>query len=148
MDGISSASAVISLAAQLIVTIRDVINFLQEIQDSPEELRCTIGYLDQLRDNLEGAKRLVEERIACVDLPSSVVSIGKALEFCHSKIAPVELFVNRFKGALDSRSFFRKKWASLQYVVKKGEIKRLQNQLRDAIRNLQTALMIDVGWIG
>ena len=148
MDGISSASAVVSLSAQLIVTTRDVINFLREIRDSPEELRCTIELLDLLRGNFEQVKRLVEERSVCVDLPFSVVSISNALMFCESKITLVEQCVNKFKGVLDHRSSARIKWASFKHVLKKGEIKRLQGQLGEARKNLQLSLIIDADGIG
>ena len=148
MDGISSASAVVSLSAQLIVTTRDVINFLREIRDSPEELRCTIDLLDLLRGNFEQVKRLVDERNLCVDHPFSIVHIGNALTFCESKITLVEQCVNKFKGVLDHRSFARKKWASFKHVLKKGEIKRLQDQLGEARGNLQLALDIETNEIG
>lgn len=144
MDGISSASAVISLAAQLIVTTRDVINFLREIQDSPEELRCTIESLELLRGIFEEAKRLVEEQIACVTLPSSIVSISGALKFCESKITTVEQYVNKFKGVFDRQSSVRKKWTSIRHVLGKGEIQRLQDQLKFATENLQAALVINM----
>ena len=148
MDGISSASAVVSLAAQLIVTTRDVINFLREIRDSPEELRYTIELLDLLQDNFGDAKYLVEERNACVDLPSSSASIIKALRFCKSRITLVELCVNKFKGVLDHQSTIRKKWVSFKHVLKKKEIQRLQDQLEHAINVLQTALMTDMNRLG
>ena len=144
MDGISSASAVVSLATQLIVTTRDVTNFLREIQDSPEELRCTIESLDLLRGNFEEVKRLVEEQIACVDLPSSIGSISDALAFCESKIKSVEQLVNKFKGVLSGRSFVRKKWESLKHVLGKREIKRLQYQLKLATETLQLALVTNM----
>ena len=148
MDGISSASAVVSLSAQLIVTTRDVINFLREIRDSPEDLRFTIELLYLLRGNLEQVKRLVEERIVCVGIQSSVVSIGNALSFCEIKIALVEQCVNKFKGVLDHRSSARKKWTSFKHVLKKGEIKRLQGQLGEARNNLCLALAIDADGFG
>ena len=147
MGGISSASAVVSLAAQLIVTTRDVINFLREIRDSPEELRYTIELLDLLQDNFEDAKYLVEERNACVDLPSSV-SIIKALRFCESRITLVELCVNKFKGVFDRQSTILKKWVSFKHVLKKKEIQRLQDQLTHAINMLQTALITDINRVG
>ena len=148
MDGISSASAVVSLSAQLIVTTRDVIKFLREIRDSPEELRSTIELLDLLRGNLEQVKCLVQERTVCVNLPVSVVSIVNALRFCESKIALVEQCVNKFKGVLDHRSSARKRWASFKHVLKKGEIERLQDQLGEARNNLHLALAIDADGIG
>lgn len=143
MDGISSASAVVSLAAQLIVTARDVINFLREIRDSPEELRYTIDLLVLLRGNFEQVKRLVEERNVTTDLPISVGYIGSALTICESKITLVEQCVNKFKGVLGHRSSARRKWASFKHVLKKGEIKRLQDQLEEARQHLHSALIID-----
>ena len=148
MDGISSASAVVSLSAQLIGTTRDVINFLREIRDSPEELRFTIELLDLLRGNLEQVKRLVEARNVRVDLQSSVASISDALTFCESKIALVEECVANFKGVFHHQSSVRKKWASFKHVLKKGEIQRLQDQLGEARRNLQLALTIDGEGLG
>ena len=148
MDGISSASAVVSLSAELIGTTRDVINFLREIRDSPEEFRCTIELLDLLRGNLEQVKCLVEERNICVDLQLSVASINDALTFCESKIALVEQCVAKFKGVFHHQSSIRKKWASFRHVLKKGEIKRLQDQLGEARRNLQLALTINGDGIG
>ena len=148
MDGISSASAVVSLSAQLIVTTRDVINFLREIRDSPEDLRFTIELLDLLRGNLEQVKRLVEERNVRVDIQPPVASISDALTFCESKIALVEQCVAKFKMVFHHQSSVRKKWASFKHVLKKGEIKRLQDQLGEARRNLQFALDINVDRLG
>ena len=142
MDGISSASAVVSLSAQLLVTTRDVINFLREIRDSPEELRFTIELLELLQGNLEQVKGLIEARNVCVDLQSSVASISDALTFCESKIALVEQCIAKFKGVFHYQSSVRKKWASFKHVLKKGEIKRLQDQLGEARRELQFALII------
>ena len=148
MDGISSASAVLALTVQLISTTRDIINFLREIQDSPEELLDTIEFLVQLRGNLEEVKRLVEEQSRCVDLPSSVASSKNALKGCESKIMLVEQCVNKFKGVFDRRSQVRKKWASLKPVLKNGEIKRLQKQLKCATESLQTTLIININRLG
>ena len=78
MDGISGASAVVSLAAQLIT--RDIIILLREIRDSPEELRCSIELLNQLHGNLDGEECLVEEQNSCVDLPSLIAPISSALK--------------------------------------------------------------------
>ena len=143
MDGISSVSAVVSLSAQLIVTIRDIVNFLREIRDSPEELRSTIDLLELLRGNFEQVKRLFEERNVCVDLPISVASISNALAFCESKIRLVEQCVNNLKSVFDHQSPIRKRWASFKHVLKKGEIKKLQDQLGMARDNLHSALTIN-----
>lgn len=118
MDGASSAFAVVSLTIQLISTTREIIHFLREIRDSPEELRSTIEFLVHFRDNLEGVKCLLEEQISCVDLPSSITSISNALNACESKIKLVEQYVNKFRGVLDGRAQVRKKWASFKHVLK------------------------------
>ena len=146
MDGISSASAVVSLTVQLLSTTRDVILFLRDIQNSPEELRSTIEYLDQLRSNLEGVKSLVEEQTSCADLPS-IECISDALRICESKIGLVELCVNKFKGIPNCPSPVRRRWASIKHVLKKGEIQRLRDQLESASRSLQTALEINLSKI-
>ena len=143
MDGISSASAVVALTVQLITTTCDVLKFLKEIQDSPDELVSTIEVLQQLRLNLEVVKCLVEEQSSCVDLPYSIAHINGALENCESKMKMVEQCVNKFKGVFDGRSQMRKKWASLKHVLKKGEIKRLQKQLGSARDNLHMAVTIN-----
>ena len=143
MDGISSASAVVSLTVQLISTTRDIINFLREIQDSPEELRCTIESLDQLRCIFEVVKSSLETRNNYVDLPPPPLLVSNALKICESKITVVELCVNKFKLVLDGQSLVRKKWASFKHVLKKGEIRKLQDQLDKSTSNLQLALNID-----
>lgn len=148
MDGISSASAVVSLSAQLIVTTRDVINFLREIRDSPEELRFTIELLGLLRGNFEQVKCLIEERNVYVDLQFSVALINDALTLCESKIAMVEQCVAKFKGVFHHQSSVRKRWASFKHVLKKGEMKRLQGHLGEARWNLQLALTINGNGIG
>ena len=149
MDGISSASAVVSLTVQLISTTRDVIKFLREIQDSPEELRSTIEFLDQQRGHFEEVKSLIEEQSSCLDLPSSSIArISDALGICKYKMGSVELSVNKFKRVLDRPSSVRKKWTSIKHVLKKGEMKRLLNQLGSATGNLQTVLTINIGRLG
>ena len=144
MDGISSASAVVSLTVQLISTTRDIINFLREIKDSPEELRFTIESLDQLHGICEVAKSGLETRIENVDLPPPLVLVSNALKICESKIRLVELCVTKFKLVLDGQSRVRKKWASFKHVLKKGEIQRLQDQLDRATRYLELTLVLNV----
>ena len=148
MDGVSSASAVLSLTVQLISTTRDIINFLREIQDSPEELRSTIDFLTQLGSNLEGVKFLVKEQGCCADLPYSTTPISNALKICESKIKLVEQCVDKFKGVLNCRSEARKKWTSFKHVLKKGDIQKLHDQLDNASNNLQMALLINANRIG
>lgn len=143
MDGISSASAVVALTVQLISTTCDIVKFLKEIQDSPDELLDTIEVLQDLRHNLELVKRLVEEQSSCVDLPDSIASINDALQNCESKIKTVEHCVNKFKVVFDGGSQVRKKWASFKHVLKKGEIQRLQKQLESARNNLLLVLIIN-----
>ena len=144
MDGVSSASAVVALTVQLLSTTRDVIDFLREIQDSPEGLRSLIEFLDQLQRNLEDAKSLVGEQDSSIDLPSSLGSIINAIRICESKIKLFEQIVNNVKGVFDRQSRVRRKWASIKHVMKRGEIQRLQTQLSHATQNLHTALTINV----
>ena len=138
----------VSLAAQLIMSTRDIINLLREIRDSPEELRCTIELLNQLQGNLEGVKWLVEEQNSCVDLPSLIAPISSALRLCEGKITLVDQCLKRFKRDLDHGSSIRRQWASFKHVLKKGEMNRLQDQLREATIHLQLALIINTGGIG
>ncbi|CAD6579828.1 MAG: hypothetical protein ASARMPREDX12_009377 [Alectoria sarmentosa] len=148
MDGKSSASAALSLTFQLILTTRDIINFLREIQDSPGELLGTIECLDQFRGNLEEVKCLVEEQSACVDLPSSTASISNALKICESKIQLIENCATRFKGVFDRRSQVRRTWTPFKHVLKKEDLQRLQSQLGFATKYLQTALIINANRLG
>ena len=143
MDGVSSASAVVALTVQLISTTRDILTFLKEIKNSPDELHGTIEVLQQLRRNLEVVKCLVEEQSSCVDLPLSIESIHDALEKCESKVKEVEQYLNKFKGVIDCPSQVGKKWASFKLVLKKREIKGLQDKLKSARSNLQMALDIN-----
>ena len=143
MDGVSSASAVVSLTVQLISTTRDVINFLRAIRDSPEELRSTIECLDQLRGNFEEVQSLVEEQTSCVYLPSSIENISHALRICESKIGLVELCVSKFNKIHKGSSSARKTWSSFKHVLNKGEIQRLRDQLESATKSLQSALTIN-----
>ena len=144
MDGISSASAVVSLTVQLISTTRDIIKFLQEIQESPEAIRSTIEFLEQFWRNLEVIKGFVEEESSSIDPPSSIASISNTLRICESKIKLLEQCVNKSKGVLGHQSHARKTWASLKYVLKKGEMQKLQNQLDQAASSLELALITNV----
>ncbi len=143
MEGIASASAVVSLTVQLISTTRDIINFLREIQGSPDELRDMLESLNQTESRLDLVKCLVEEQSSCVDLPSSIASISGALNICEKKIKLVEQCVDKFKGVIDGRSQVHKKWASFKLVLRKGEIRKLHEQLKSATQCLHEALMIN-----
>lgn len=138
MDGISTASAVVSL----ISTVRDVIIFLREIRDSPEELHCTIEYFERLRTQSEAVNSLVDEQRSCVDLPDPA-SLTSALRTCEININAAEICLKKFKGVFNGQSPLRKKWASFKHVLKKAEIRKLQDHLERALGILQTALLVN-----
>lgn len=144
MDGISIGSAVLSLTVQLISTTHNVLKFLREFQDSPEELRCTIEFLDQLGSILEDVRSLVEEQSSGVHPLCSIASISNALQFCGKEIGLVEQCVEKFKGVLGGASPLRKRWASFKHVLNKGDMERLQDHLKDAGSVINTALVTNM----
>lgn len=125
MDGISSASAVVALAVQLISTTRDVVKFFQEIQNSPDELLNALEFLRQFEGNLKEVENLIERQVSYMDL-NSTAAISSDSRVCETKIQSFEQCVNKCKGVLDRKSPMRKTWASFKLVLKKGEIQNIK----------------------
>ncbi|KAE9365956.1 hypothetical protein N431DRAFT_385949 [Stipitochalara longipes BDJ] len=131
MDGLSAAAsgiAVVSLAIQLVDSVREIRRFLRDVSEAPKELKRLIDLLEQLELILENIAALVDRQkqgAAQTDIDLSG-SILRAMETCESKLKMLEDVTRTF--------------GSFRLACKKRDIEDFERQLHDAISMLNLAM--------
>ncbi|KAF7506410.1 hypothetical protein GJ744_011764 [Endocarpon pusillum] len=140
MEAVGSALAVVSLALQLANTVQQVSKFLRDVRDAPKEVVRLIETLDQLHNTLDGVRQLLEQQFVVLRLPGSPDSITKALENCEKQVKTLETIAEKAKRSLHDQPKLWRTWASIKSVAKRQDLDDMQEQLRDAKRDLQFAI--------
>jgi hypothetical protein len=100
MDGLSAAAsgfAVVSLAVQLVGSVRQIRQFLRSISEAPEELRRLMDLLEELELILEQVGILVQSqrRNSTLWETGVLTSVLKAANSCQIKLAMPRLIGQR-----------------------------------------------------
>jgi len=145
MDGLSAAAsgiAVVSLAVQLVGSVREIRRFLRDVSEAPKELRRLIDLLEQLELILENIGALVErqqEHTAHTDIDVSG-SILRAVKTCESKLQILEGVVEAAKKSATTTNKAIRTFGSFRLACKRRDIEEFESQLRDAISLLNLTL--------
>ncbi|PMD61924.1 uncharacterized protein K444DRAFT_642186 [Hyaloscypha bicolor E] len=145
MDGLSAAAsgiAVVSLAIQLVDSVREIRRFLRDVSEAPKELRRLIDLLEQLELILENIGALVErqqEHTAQAEIDVSG-SILRAMRTCESKLQMLEGVVEAAKKSATATNKTTRTFGSFRLACKRREIEEFESQLRDAINLLNLAM--------
>lgn len=141
MDGVSSASAVVSLAIQLLETVQEIRDFLRSVHHAPSELIKLVETLEQLHGTLNQVRHLLEQQYSILRLPGSPVFMESALQNCNRKIITLEKVVNEAKVSLGWQNRVKRTWAAMKLAYKKEDMQEMQTQLLHAETGLQTAML-------
>jgi hypothetical protein len=139
MDGLS---AVVSLAIQLVDSMREIRRFLRDVSEAPKELRRLMDLLEQLELILENIGALVEGQQQHVTEPAVDLSasILRAMRTCESKLKLLEDVVAAAKKSSSANGKVRRTFGSFKLACKKKDIEEFESQLHDAISLLNLTL--------
>lgn len=134
---------VISLAIQLVTTVRQISEFVRCVRGAPSEVVKLAESLDQLQNSLDHARLLVDQQSTHPDLPNSIEALTSALEYCKTKLRGLQDLVDKIKAYLTAQHRALRTWGALKIILGKGEIQEAQSQIRDATTNLHSAIVIN-----
>jgi len=152
MDGLSAAAsgiAVVSLAIQLVDSVREMQRFLRDVSEAPKELRRLIDLLEQLELILENIGALVERQQQGavqteLDLSASIL---KAMKTCESKLKMLEDVVGTAKKSANATNKATRKFGDFRLACKKDNIEDCERQLHDAISLLHLAMTTNLTYV-
>lgn len=136
-----TALAAVSFAIQLASIVQTLNEFVRLIHDAPNELVSLIETMDLMQGNLRQVHYLFEQQFSDSSLAGSPVYILNALKVCERKVEAQKPWVEEIKRSLTTRHLMKRTWASLNLRPKKTQLSEMQLQLRDAMANLQFAVL-------
>jgi hypothetical protein len=150
MDGLSAAAsgmAVISLAIQLVGSVRDIRRFMRQVSDAPKELNRLIDLLEQLEVIIEGVGELIEKQRRSagdgdIDVSPNVL---RAMKTCGSRLARIENVVE--KARKDAKNKAMKSLGAFKMACQKKDIEELEGQLRDAVSILNLTMTMNLTFV-
>lgn len=150
MDGLSAAAsgiAVVSLAVQLVGSVRDIRQFLHSISDAPEELKRLIDLLKQLELILEQVGMIVQRQGRNAkpgEMGGVLTSVLRAVNICESKLTLLEGVVQTTKQLSTTSDRASRTLGSLKLACKKKDVREIEQQLNDAVNSLSLAMMVNL----
>ena len=129
------------MAVQLIETTQRIRKFLHGVRDAPEDVVRIASFLDRIRGIFDHVKNLVEQQFSDLRLPGSPIYILAALEKYEKTLKTLESFLFKTKRPFGREHRVQNTWASMNFASRRGTIQELQNQIRDAIMDLQLAIL-------
>lgn len=127
MAGISTAAsaiAVVSVAGQLAVGVKNLHSFWNSLQDAPDDIRFLskeLKLLMTILGEIEESEQRYGRNAATMDV----------LESCNAQTNSLTAITERLEGYFTTWSSPRRKWGALQAVFKRDTIKKFQDVLRD-----------------
>jgi hypothetical protein len=139
MDVAASAFAVVSLAIQLVDTIRETRRFVRNVRDAAKEWKRLIDLLEHLELIIEGIGIVFKEKEANrVTIFSE--SVFKALGTCETKFATLEGLVKKSQSVNQGKTKTLRAWSALKLASKEEVIREFECQLRDALMILSITM--------
>ena len=149
MDGLSAAAsgfAVVSLAIQLVGSIREARRFLRLVYEAPKELGRLLDLLEQLELILESIGMLMEKQNKdngdVIDGVSS--SVHRALKTCESKLAMLDGVVDKAKKASEVSNKTARSYGAFGLACKKRNIEEFERQLQHAMTVLDLTMTMNL----
>jgi hypothetical protein len=150
MDGLSAAAsgmAVVSLAIQLVGSVRDIRRFMRQLSDAPNELNRLIDLLEQLELIIEGIGELIEKqrrsaRDGDIDVSPNVL---RAMKTCESRLARIENVVEKARKGAKNKAM--KSFGAFRIAYQKKDIEELEGQLRDAVSILNLTMTMNLTFV-
>lgn len=136
-----TALAAVSFTIQLASIVQTLNEFVRLIHDAPNELVSLIETMDLMQGNLRQVHYLFEQQFSDSSLAGSPVYILNALKVCERRVEAQRPWVEEIKRSLTTRHLMKRTWASMSLRPKKTQLSEMQFQLRDAMTNLQFAVL-------
>lgn len=149
MDGLSAAAsgiAVVSLALQLVGSVRDIRRFLHGMSEAPEELKRLMDLLEQLEIILEQVGLLAQRQRGNtrVERTSVMTGVLRAITTCQKKLELLEGVVKATKDVKASSNRVTRTLGSFKLVCKKTDIRWIEQQLNEAVNLLSLTMMANL----
>ena len=137
MDGLSAASsgiAVVSLAIQLVDSVREIRRFFQTLKDAPEELGRLLDLLEHMELMLENIGKLVD--------PDSDISpsVLKAIQTCEKALNKLSALIQKVKRNSSAQIPLKRSLGFFRLACKKQEVEEIEKQLDRAVGNLNMVM--------
>jgi DNA repair ATPase RecN len=137
MDGLSAASsgiAVVSLAIQLVDSVRDIRRFFRTLKDAPEELGRLLDLLEHMELMLETIRKLVD--------PDSDISpsVLKAIQNCENALNKLDALIQKVKRNSSAQNPLKRSLGFFRLACKKQEVEEIEKQLDRAVGNLNMVM--------
>lgn len=135
MDGVSTAAsafAVVSLAGQLTVAVKNLHSFWASVQDAPKDIQSLSRELKLLLtivQDIEESEQRYGPDAATTDV----------LESCSTQVNSLMEITEGLECYFTSPNTSRRKWGALKAVFKRDTIKKFQDLLRDTKMSLLLA---------
>jgi hypothetical protein len=137
MDGLSAAAsgiAVVSLAIQLVDSVREIRRFFRTLKDAPDEL-------DRLLDLLELMELMLGNIGKLVDPDSDISpSVLRAMQTCEKALGKLGALIQKSKRNLSAQSPLKRRLGCFRLACKKQEVEEIEKQLDRAVNNLNMAM--------
>ena len=137
MDGLSAASsgiAVVSLAIQLVDSVREIRRFFRALKDAPEELGRLLDLLEHMELMLDNIGKLVE--------PDSDISpsVLKAIQTCEKALSKLGALIQKVKRDSSAQSPLKKSLGFFKLACKKEEVEEIERQVDRDVNNLNLVM--------
>ena len=145
MDGLSAAAsgiAVVSLAIQLVDSVREIRRFLRNFSDAPKELKRLIDLLEQLELILENIGMLIkrqEKQSGHVNVDISP-DVWRAIRTCKDKVDIFKSTIETTKRASMATNKTTRTLGSFRLACKMRDIEEFEGQLQSTISLLNLTM--------
>jgi hypothetical protein len=145
MDGLSAAAsgiAVVSLAIQLVDSVREIRRFLRNFSDAPKELRRLIDLLEQLELILENIGMLIkrqQKQSGHVNVDISP-DVWRAIRICKDKVDIFKSTIETTKRASMATNKTTRTLGSFRLACKMRDIEEFEGQLQSTISLLNLTM--------
>jgi heme exporter protein D len=149
MDPFSAAASgitVVSLAIQLVDSVREIQRFLRNVAEAPKELKRLLDLLEQLELILEnmGVQMAKQERSISKLDTRTITSVQKAMRMCEDKLLALKGFVQRAKKISGASNKASRTIGAFKLACKKKDIEEVECQLQHAINLLVLTMTINL----
>jgi len=141
----ASGFAVVSLAIQLVDSVREIKRFLRNVSEAPKELKRLLHLLEQLELILEniGAQMAKQQKNSGESDDGTITSVQKAMKMCESELLNLEIFVQKAKKASEAGNKVTRTVGAFKLACKKKEVEEFEGQLQRAINLLDVTMTIN-----
>jgi hypothetical protein len=137
MDGLSAAAsgmAVVSLAIQLVDSVREIHRFFRTLKGAPEELGRLLDLLEHMELMLDNIGKLVD--------PDSGISLSvlKAIQTCERALNRLGGLIEKVKRNSSAQNPLKRSLGFFRLACKKEEVEEIERQLDRAVGNLNMVM--------